>query len=207
MKDIDSTRQCEVSHKASACSLMGYSGVCRVRALSWVSVLPESSVGKWKSYTFSRALSSSDPLNSVQERGCPCCPVAREVWSRLPSLHCQRYGACILLAAMLWLLSWTKPKENLLLLLLCSVVFSVQTRDLVQSALSPVNRIAASVDLMNFPALFCSQLSYTAFCLSCMSCLHVFVCTYSFCWCCLQELQLGMPCKEAKKYPVSLPHH
>lgn len=175
--------------------------------IPWMSVLPESSVGKWKFYTFSRALSGSEPLNSVQERGCPCCLVAREVWSRLPSLHCQRYGACILLAAMLWLLSWTKAKENLLLLLLCSVDFSVQTHDLVRSALSPVNMITASVDLMNFPALFYSQLSNTACCLSCVSCLHVFVCAYSFCWYFLQELQPGMPSKEAKKYPVSLPHH
>lgn len=75
----------------------------------------------------------------------------------MPSLHYQLYGACILLAAMLSLLSWTKSKENLLLLLLCSVAFSVQTHDLVQSSLSPVNMTAASVDLMNFPVLFCTN--------------------------------------------------
>lgn len=206
MKDVDCASQCQVSHEAGACSLMVFRSL-QSKGISWMSVLPESSVGKWKFYTFSRAWSGSEPLTSVQERGCPCCPVAREVWSRLPSLHCQRYGACILLAAMLWLLSWTKPKENLPLLLLCSVAFSVQTHDLVWSALSPVNIIAASVDLMNFPALLCSQLSNIACCLSCMSCLHVFVCVYSFRWYCLQDLQPGMPSKAAKKYPMSLPHH
>lgn len=91
--------------QAMSCFSQGWclftDGSMQSEGISWMSVLPESSVGKWKFYTFSRALSGSEPLNCVQERGCPCCPVAREVWSRLPSLHCQRYGACILLAAML----------------------------------------------------------------------------------------------------------
>ena len=124
-----------------------------------------------------------------------------------PSLHCQFDGACIPLAAVVWLLSWTEPKENLLLLLLCSVAFSIQTHDLVQSALSPVNMITASVDLMNFPVLFRTELSNVASFLSSMPCLHVFIFTCSLYWYHLQELQPGVPTDTAKQYPVSVPHN
>lgn len=34
MKDVDSARQCQVSHEAGAFSLMGHSGTCEVKALA-----------------------------------------------------------------------------------------------------------------------------------------------------------------------------